>query len=542
MVKRKLWSAKLSALGIALSLLGASHAANAGVVVELNVTKDFFGGYNASIVLDAQAKAMLTSNTELSFSLGHPVKSLYGATIIENSDEIIRLQKLNARSMGYTDKGVTSDKLSATNCVFAGQSCEIRVTGGNSAPAPTATPTKVATPTATATKAPTVAPTVTKAPTPTATIPPSATPTATKVPTVTPTATKAPTATPTKAPTSTPTATPTSVLPTATPTPRPTASTGLIYKGVNLAIAEFGLDAWGNGKNPGTYGVDYIYPSNEETDYFIRKGMNTIRLPFRWERLQPTLGGSFDSKEVGYLDAYVKDATSKGAYVLIDPHNYARFGNRLIDGGNGFDKSISDAQFADLWSKLAQRYKANSKVIFGLMNEPHDMKNSMDWINAANAAIAAIRATGATNLILVPGNHWTGAHTWVSSDNGRELLNIKDPGNNYAYEVHQYLDSDSSGTHTSCVSTTIGPERMQAFTKWLKDNKQKGFLGEFAGADNATCREAIKGQLQHMEDNSDVWIGWTWWAAGAWWGDYMFTITPKNGVDRPQMSWLTPFL
>ncbi len=49
----------------------------------------------------------------------------------------------------------------------------------------------------------------------------------------------------------------------------------------------------------------------------------------------------------------------------------------------------------------------NPKVIFGLMNEPHDLPTE-NWLTAANVAIAAIRATGATNLITVPGNAFTG--------------------------------------------------------------------------------------------------------------------------------------
>ena len=151
MVNRKPWRTTLSALGITLSLLGVSHAAQAGVVVELNITKDFYGGYNAKIELDEQAKAMLSSNPELSFSLGHAVKSLYGAKVLSNSADIIRLSDLHPRSIGYTDKATTSDKLSATNCTFAGQSCEIRITG-KGVSTPTATPTKAATATPTATK------------------------------------------------------------------------------------------------------------------------------------------------------------------------------------------------------------------------------------------------------------------------------------------------------------------------------------------------------------------------------------------------------
>ena len=63
-----------------------------------------------------------------------------------------------------------------------------------------------------------------------------------------------------------------------------------------------------------------------------------------------------------------------------------------------------------------------------------------------NGAIAAIRKAGASNLILVPGNGWTGASSWTQNwygtTNATAMLNIKDPGNNFAFEAHQYLDAD----------------------------------------------------------------------------------------------------
>ena len=53
------------------------------------------------------------------------------------------------------------------------------------------------------------------------------------------------------------------------------------YTGTNLAGAEFGDTVL-----PGTFGTNYTYPTNAEVDYFVGKGMNTFRVPFRWERLQ----------------------------------------------------------------------------------------------------------------------------------------------------------------------------------------------------------------------------------------------------------------
>jgi endoglucanase len=48
--------------------------------------------------------------------------------------------------------------------------------------------------------------------------------------------------------------------------------------------------------------------------------------------------------------------------------------------------------------------------------------------------------------------------------------------------------------------------------------------------------------LAYMQANADVWAGWTWWAAGPWWGGYIFTIEPSNGVDDPKLTNLLPYL
>lgn len=87
--------------------------------------------------------------------------------------------------------------------------------------------------------------------------------------------------------------------------------------------------------------------------------------------------------------------------------------------------------------------------------------------------------------------------------------------------MHQYLDSDGSGTSATCVSSTIGAERLAAATAWLKANNKKGFLGEIGAGSNDACISAVKGALCAMQQ-SGVWIGALWWAAGPWWGTYVF--------------------
>jgi len=109
--------------------------------------------------------------------------------------------------------------------------------------------------------------------------------------------------------------------------------------------------------------------------------------------------------------------------------------------------------------------------------------------------------------------------------------------------MHQYLDSDGSGTSATCVSSTIGAERLAAATSWLKANNLKGFLGEIGAGSNDVCIAAVKGALCSMQQ-SGVWIGALWWAAGPWWGTYFQSIEPPSGaaVSRILPEALKPFM
>jgi endoglucanase len=268
--------------------------------------------------------------------------------------------------------------------------------------------------------------------------------------------------------------------------------------------------------------------------------MNTFRVGFLWERLQPTAQGDFAPAYFASLNALVTYATGRGAKVVLNPANFARYYGNTIGSAQ-----VPNLVFADFWRRLAQPLAANPRVMFNLVNEPNTMPTEQ-WVSAANAAIAAIRAAGAPNVIIAPGNDWTGAYSWASSGYGTPnsvaMLNIVDPAANTVFEAHQYLDADSSGRSYDCVSPTIGSERLAPFIAWLRANGKKGFIGEFAGGTSATCTAAVKDMLSAMMAASDVLEGWLWWAGGPWWGNSPFSLEPTNGQDQPQMALLRPFL
>jgi endoglucanase len=309
----------------------------------------------------------------------------------------------------------------------------------------------------------------------------------------------------------------------------------LRWTGVNIAGAEF------NGRKvPGVPNRDYFYPARATMDYVAAKGMNAIRVPFLWERMQPALDGPLDAAETQRLRDVVTYATAKGLYVILDVHNYAHYRRQPI-GSAG----VPVDALASLWGQLARAYKDDPRVGFGLMNEPQGLATET-WLAAANAAIAAIRREKAGNVVFMPGNGWTGAHSWASSrygtPNAQAMRGVVDPGRNLVFEVHQYLDSNFSGTHPDCRNETAGVTALEGVTAWLRANRQRGFLGEFGAGSDPVCLAALDAMLKHIADNRDVWTGWTYWAAGAWPPSYFTSIQPVNGADRPQMAVLSRHL
>jgi endoglucanase len=330
------------------------------------------------------------------------------------------------------------------------------------------------------------------------------------------------------------------------------------WRGVNLAGADFGM---ANGSEPpgtttdprlGVIDRDYQFPSADDIDYLAAKRMNLVRLPIGWERVQPDLFGPLDQAYLGQITTVVQWARAKKQTVIIDVHNYARY---TLRGGTTptlvGTKEVPTSALADLWKRLAAVWPDAPDVILGIMNEPHSMSSEV-WLTTANETIAAIRSTGAGNLILVPGNNWSGGFSWFESwfgnpSNAEVMSRIVDPFDWWMYDIHQYIDENSSGGSETCVSRTTGSERLARITTWLRQQRRPAMLTEFNVGRNDLCYAALDDWMRFIEANGDVWKGWAYWAGGRAWNDSLNTIEPVRRADgswieRPQMAVLVKYI
>jgi endoglucanase len=310
--------------------------------------------------------------------------------------------------------------------------------------------------------------------------------------------------------------------------------------GVNLAGAEFGT------RMPGTYDVDYMYPYAEEYDYYDGLGLTLIRLPFRWERVQPTLGGPLDATQLGHLDQQVAMAEARGMKIVLDVHNYGRY---VIRDSNGVqhthiigasDGVVTSAHFSDLWKKLATHFNGETTIwAYGLMNEPHDM-GATPWATIAQGAVNAIRTVDTGHTILIAGDCWSGAWTWKTCNNG---LILSDSANKLVYEAHQYFDSNGSGGYANGYDgyPEIGVDRLQPFLTWLAENNLKGFIGEFGAPNNDPRWQLVVGNF--LEELIAAGVPATAWSGGPWWpDDYILRLDPVNGQEMPTITTIKAYI
>jgi hypothetical protein len=238
-------------------------------------------------------------------------------------------------------------------------------------------------------------------------------------------------------------------------------------RGISVAGGEFAAPAVDptsgfSNAHPGVYGHAYQFATQATFHYLAGRGLELVRIPFRWERLQPQLGHPLDTAELGRLQAVVARARHARLGVVLDLHNYG--GYYGSDGPRGTRWPLGSPQlpirhFTDLWSRLSAAFAADPAVVaYGLMNEPALLAASGDaqaarlWERASQAALLAIRARGDRKLVTVAGYNWSAVASWPATHPSGW---IDDPAHNFHYEAHQYFDSDHSGRYALSYSQEL---------------------------------------------------------------------------------------
>jgi hypothetical protein len=227
--------------------------------------------------------------------------------------------------------------------------------------------------------------------------------------------------------------------------------------------------------------------------------VNAVRVPLNedcWlgiNGVNPSYGGANYRSAIG---GYVSRLHAAGLIAVLDLHWNAP-GTTLALG----QQVMADADHSPaFWSSVATYFLNDPAVVFDLYNEPHDISwtcwrdgctTSGGWQAAGfQSLVNAVRATGATQPVLVGGNGWAGdLSSWLT-------YRPPDPANQLAASVHLY--NFSSCTTQSCWASNIAP--VAAVVPVVS-----GEIGE------NDCAHGFIDTYMAWADTAGVsYLGWTW--------------------------------
>jgi len=254
-------------------------------------------------------------------------------------------------------------------------------------------------------------------------------------------------------------------------------------------------------------------------------GFNTLRLPLNetcWLGLNGVSPNASGNTYITKVADYVSLLRQNGIYVIVEMHWNAP-GTFVANS----QMPMADADHAlDFWTQVADKFKGDLGVIFDLYNEPH--LNSVPdgglvaggsgsdawscWLNGGctitpqtweqqtggyvvagmQQMLDAVRATGATNLVLAGGLNWAGDLSgWTAHA-------PHDSANNLAAAGHVYYKPEYC-TGAACYST------LQAFNQAGLVPLVTGEVGEF------DCEHSFIDAFMSWADTSNVsYLAWSW--------------------------------
>ena len=152
--------------------------------------------------------------------------------------------------------------------------------------------------------------------------------------------------------------------------------------------------------------------------------INTVRVPLNEDCWLGINGAPAAFSGAAYRDAivaYVRRLHDAGLYAIVDLHWSAQ-GTLPADGKTGQGRKMADRDHAPaFWRSVGTTFRSDPAVVFDLFNEPHDISwdcwqkgcTTQDptgtWqVAGYQSLLDAVRASGASNPVLVAGNRWAG--------------------------------------------------------------------------------------------------------------------------------------
>jgi endoglucanase len=260
--------------------------------------------------------------------------------------------------------------------------------------------------------------------------------------------------------------------------------------------------------------------------------IHAVRIPLNEEcwlgNSDVPAGGTTGTAYQQAVKDYVSLLVANGMTPILDLHwtygQYSGAGAGCSDTIATCQKPMPDAQYTPaFWTSVATAFKGNNAVIFDLFNEPYpDAAANWDatkgwtcWrdggtctgisyqVAGMQSLVNAVRATGATNVLMLGGLAWSNDLTqWLTYE-------PTDPAGNLVASWHTYNFNTCS--NTSCFDSQVAPVA-------AKVPVQAGEIGQ-----NSCAHDYVDTVMGWLDSHATGYTAWTWNAWGCSQGNVLIT-------------------
>ena len=259
-------------------------------------------------------------------------------------------------------------------------------------------------------------------------------------------------------------------------------------------------------------------------------GFNTVRMVLtNFTHMDASL--TLDPQYFARIEAMVKAGLDEGLTVILDEHDYEICGK---------DPVICKAKLDAFWAQAALRFKdMPNKLVFEMLNEPHEALTAEMWNAQLAETLAIIRASNPTRNVIIGPDNWNGLELLP-----KLVLPADDP--HIIVTVHYYHPMEFTHQGASWVPQynklgvgwgsdvdyALLNKELDIVKAWGDANKRPIFLGEFGAYENGAMADRVKWTSAVARAAEARGFSWAYWQF-----DKDFIV-----YDIPKDKWVEPIL
>ncbi|QDT38598.1 glycoside hydrolase family 5 protein [Stratiformator vulcanicus] len=246
-------------------------------------------------------------------------------------------------------------------------------------------------------------------------------------------------------------------------------------------------------------------------------GFTAVRIPVRWSaHVRRTPRQQIDEKFLSRVDSVIDAALENGLAVILNVHHFEEMYR---------DPARHEPTLHAIWRQLAAHYKTyDDRLMFELLNEPHDRLDAQTWNAVSSRLIRTVRERDCNRILIIGPARWNDPDLFPSLElppEDRRLIatfhyyspfEFTHQGASWVDDSEQWIGTKWS---TNSPSAAQIKRDFAQVAQWGSQQGRPILLGEFGTRRQADARSRIAWTRYVRQMAEEHGFAWAYWEFGS---------------------------